>query len=70
MYRNIYVTECIDEIHQTLRDSRALAASRLDDHHVDPIDRLLVFQAKEERMRSVATDPLAAYGIDVLDPTR
>jgi ABC-type lipoprotein export system ATPase subunit len=51
--------------------SHALAASQLDDHHADPIDRLLVCQAKEERMRLVTTDTsLGAYGIDVLDAVR
>lgn len=56
-------------LHLPIDASHALAASELDDHHTDPIDRLLVCQAKEERMRLVTTDTsLGAYGIDVLDP--
>jgi len=48
--------------------SHALATSQLDDRQSDPIDRLLVCQAKEERMRLVTTDTsLDAYGIDILD---
>jgi len=57
-------------LHLPIDASHALAASQLDDHHTDPIDRLLVCQAKEERMRLVTTDTtLAAHGIDVLDAT-
>jgi len=57
-------------LHLPIDASHALAASQLDDHHADPIDRLLVCQAKEERMRFVTTDTsLATYGIDALDVT-
>jgi len=58
-------------LHLPISASHALAASQLDDHHTDPIDRLLVCQAKEERMRFITTDTtFDRYGIDVLDATR
>ncbi len=58
-------------LHLPISASHALAASQLDDHHTDPIDRLLVCQAKEERMRLISTDAtLGRYEIDVLDATR
>jgi PIN domain nuclease of toxin-antitoxin system len=67
----LYVPErmAAAQIHHLPIDARhALAASQLDDHHTDPIDRLLVCQAKEERMRLISSDPsLDTYGIDVLD---
>ena len=58
-------------LHLPIDARHALASSQLDDHHADPIDRLLVCQAKEERMRFVTTDTtLDRYGIDVLDAAR
>ena len=58
-------------LHLPISASHALAASQLDDHHTDPIDRLLVCQAKEERMRFITTDTtLDRYGIDALDASR
>jgi PIN domain nuclease of toxin-antitoxin system len=67
----LYVPErmAAAQIHHLPVDARhALATSQLDDHHTDPIDRLLVCQAKEERMRLISSDPtLDTYGIDVLD---
>jgi len=58
-------------LHLPIDGSHALGAAELDDHHTDPIDRLLVSQAKLEKMRIVSTDPsLGAYGIEVIDATR
>jgi PIN domain nuclease of toxin-antitoxin system len=40
----------------------------LDDLHSDPVDRLLISQAKLERMRIVSTDPsLGNHGVEVID---
>ena len=42
----------------------------LDDHHRDPIDRLLVSQAILERLPRISADSrLAAYEIEFIDAT-
>lgn len=57
-------------LHLPIDASHALGVAELDDHHIDPVDRLLVSQAKLERMRVVSTDAsLGAYGIEVIDAT-
>lgn len=58
-------------LHLPIDARHALATSQLDDEHSDPIDRLLICQAKEERMRLITTETsLGAAGVDVLDATR
>lgn len=45
----------------------AIAAGRLPPHHGDPFDRMLVAQAREEKMTLVSQDgALAAYEVDLL----
>ena len=44
-----------------------IAAGRLPPHHADPFDRLLVAQARQERLTLVSQDrALAAYEVDLL----
>jgi len=51
--------------------SHALRVSQLNDHHDDPIDRLLVAQATIEQLTLISTDrSLAAYDIEFIDATR
>ena len=53
-----------------LEASHALGTAELDDHHADPIDRLLVGQSMLEKICIVGTDPsLGEYGIEVIDAT-
>jgi PIN domain nuclease of toxin-antitoxin system len=48
--------------------SHALRVTRLDDHHADPIDRLLVAQATIEQATLISADMrLAAYDIEFID---
>lgn len=55
-------------LHLPIDASHALGASVLDDHHTDPIDRLLVSQARAEKMPIVTADAtLAEYNIEILD---
>jgi PIN domain nuclease of toxin-antitoxin system len=57
-------------LHLPIDASHALGAAELDDHHTDPVDRLLVSQAKLERMRIVSADPsLGDYDVEVIDAT-
>ncbi len=51
--------------------SHALLVSRLDDHHRDPFDRILVSQAILERLPVISADPaLAVYEVEFIDATR
>ena len=55
-------------LHLPIDASHALGVTKLDDHHADPIDRLLVSQALAEKMPIVSADAsLAEYDVDVLD---
>jgi PIN domain nuclease of toxin-antitoxin system len=55
-------------LYLSLDANHALGVSTLDDHHTDPVDRLLVSQARAEEMTIITTDPtLADYGGVVLD---
>jgi PIN domain nuclease of toxin-antitoxin system len=50
--------------------SHALRVTRLDDHHTDPIDRLLVTQTTIQQATLISTDTsLAAYDIEVINAT-
>jgi len=50
--------------------SHALFVSRLDDHHRDPFDRLLVSQAMLDNIPIISADPaIAAYEVEVIDAT-
>lgn len=47
--------------------SHTLEVSRLDDHHSDPFDRLLVAQCRVESLNLVSADPvLREYPVDVI----
>lgn len=47
--------------------SHATAAGQLPPHHSDPFDRMLVAQARLERLTLVTRDPhIPCYGVDVL----
>lgn len=47
--------------------SHALAVAELPPHHADPFDRLLVAQARTERLTLVTSDPLVQqYDVPVL----
>ncbi len=47
--------------------SHALAVSELPKHHGDPFDRLLIAQARSERMTLMTADSLCAkYPVDIL----
>jgi PIN domain nuclease of toxin-antitoxin system len=49
----------------------AIAAATLPRHHDDPFDRVLVAQARLERLRLVTVDPaIRAYEVDVLPADR
>ena len=51
--------------------SHALLVSRLDDHHRDPFDRILVSQAILERLPVISADPaLAVYEVEFIDATK
>jgi PIN domain nuclease of toxin-antitoxin system len=53
-----------------IEHSHALRVTRLDDHHADPIDRLLVAQATIEQATLISADKrLAAYDIEFIDAT-
>ncbi len=55
-------------LHLPIDASHALGVAELDDHHTDPVDRLLVSQAKLEKMRIVSADAtLGHYGVEVID---
>jgi len=72
------LTETLDEfIAQQIRDLRldelpvtrehGLQVARLELHHRDPFDRLLVAQAQVERLAIVTNDPLIArYGVETI----
>ena len=50
--------------------SHALRVTRLDDHHTDPIDRLLVAQATIEQATLISADTrFADYDIEVINAT-
>jgi PIN domain nuclease of toxin-antitoxin system len=52
-----------------LSAEHALAVAGLPLHHRDPFDRLLVAQARHERLTLVSADArMAEYGVAVLDP--
>jgi PIN domain nuclease of toxin-antitoxin system len=54
-----------------LEHSHALRVCRLDDHHTDPFDRVLVGQAMLEDIPIISADPsLAAYQVEVIDATK
>jgi len=51
--------------------SHALGVSRLDDHHSDPFDRMLVSQAILEQLPIISADrSLSAYEIEFIDATK
>ena len=51
--------------------SHALEAAALPPHHRDPFDRMLVAQARLERLTLVTADRiLAAYDVDLIRVTR
>ena len=51
--------------------SHAMRVTRLDDHHSDPIDRLLVAQATIGQATLISADTrLAAYDIEFIDARR
>ena len=53
-----------------IEHSHALRVTRLDNHHTDPIDRLLVAQATIEQATLISADRrLAAYDIEFIDAT-
>jgi PIN domain nuclease of toxin-antitoxin system len=53
-----------------IEHSHALRVTRLDNHHTDPIDRLLVAQATIEQATLISADRrLAAYNIEFIDAT-
>ena len=53
-----------------IEHSHALRGTRLDNHHTDPIDRLLVAQATIEHATLISADRrLAAYDIEFIDAT-
>jgi len=57
-------------LHLPIDASHALGTAALDDLHSDPVDRLLISQAKLERMRIVSTDTsLGKHGVEVIDAT-
>lgn len=54
----------------SVRHSHALGVSRLDDHHSDPFDRLLVSQAMLEDLPIISANrSIAAYDIEFIDAT-
>lgn len=54
-----------------LAPDHALAVAQLPMHHRDPFDRLLIAQAKHERLTMVTADTrIPAYGIRTINPTR
>ena len=53
-----------------IEHSHALRVTRLDNHHTDPIDRLLVAQATIEHATLISAERrLAAYDIEFIDAT-
>ncbi len=53
-----------------IEHSHALRVTRLDDHHNDPIDRLLIAQATIEQATLISADRrLASYDIEFIDAT-
>jgi PIN domain nuclease of toxin-antitoxin system len=54
-----------------LEHSHALRVSRLDDHHTDPFDRVLVGQAMLEDIPIISADrSLTDYEIECIDATK
>jgi PIN domain nuclease of toxin-antitoxin system len=52
-----------------LSPDHGLAVASLPLHHRDPFDRLLIAQARQERMTLATADPrIRAYDVPVLDP--
>jgi PIN domain nuclease of toxin-antitoxin system len=52
-----------------LSADHGLAVAKLPLHHRDPFDRLLIVQARQERLTLVTADArIAAYDVVVLDP--
>jgi len=53
-----------------IEHSHALRVTRLDNHHNDPIDRLLIAQATIEQATLISADRrLASYDIEFIDAT-
>ncbi len=53
-----------------IEHSHALRVTRLEDHHDDPIDRLLIAQATIEQATLISADTrLAAYDVEFIDAT-
>jgi PIN domain nuclease of toxin-antitoxin system len=51
-----------------IEHAHALAVSSLPPHHADPFDRLLIAQARTERLTILTADPhFARYDVDVLE---
>ena len=51
--------------------SHTLLVSRLDDHHDDPFDRLLIAQSILEKLPIISADPsLSAHEIEFIDATK
>ncbi|MDK1009490.1 MAG: type II toxin-antitoxin system VapC family toxin [Actinomycetota bacterium] len=54
----------------SIEHSHALAVASLEDHHRDPVDRILVAQAQVEGLSLVSADPIfAVYGVSLIDAT-
>lgn len=54
----------------SVEHSHALGVCRLDDHHSDPFDRVLVSQAILEDLPIISADPsIAAYKVEFIDAT-
>lgn len=54
-----------------IRFGHALSVSGLPPHHGDPFDRILIAQAREEKMTLVTADAtIRRYDVDTLDPAR
>ncbi len=52
-----------------IEHAHALAVGDLPDHHRDPFDRMLVAQARDERIAILSADPaLTAYDVEILVP--
>ena len=55
----------------SVEHSHALGVSRLDDHHTDPFDRMLVSQAILEQLPIISADrSLSEYEIEFIDATK
>lgn len=54
-----------------LDPDHGLAVAELPMHHRDPFDRLLIAQARSERLTIITADPrIAAYDVPVIDVSR